>query len=118
MGSTAASVMQPHECGEAFRLRVAVGVEVEMAGKSLAARVKKVRGLVDALGPALRYRKLHGVLNALEMQVEDGNYQRHAVARLCEALLATAALYEIPEDLGGQLEEAACAVVSLVEDGR
>ena len=89
-----------------------------MSDKSLAARVKKVRGLVDSLGPAIRYRKLHGILNALEMQVEDGNHERHAVARLCEALLAASALYEIPEDLGGQLEEAACAIVSLAEDGR
>jgi hypothetical protein len=89
-----------------------------MAGKSLTARVGKVRALVDSLGPPITVRKLHGILNALEMQVEDGNYQRHAVVRLCEALLATARLYTIPEHLAGQLEEAACSVVTLVEDRR
>ena len=89
-----------------------------MAGKSLMARVNKLRELVDSLGPAVAFRKLRGVLNALEMQVEDGNYQRHAVTRLCEALLATAELYDIPERLAGQLEQAACAVITLVEDRR
>jgi hypothetical protein len=89
-----------------------------MAGKSVMTRVKKVRELVDSLGPAVAFRKLHGVLNALEMQVDDGNYQRHAVTRLCEALLATVELYDIPVALAGQLEEAAGALVTLVEDRR
>ena len=44
-----------------------------MAGKSLTARVKKVRDLVDSLGWAVAFRKLHAILNALEMQVEDGD---------------------------------------------
>jgi hypothetical protein len=74
--------------------------------------------LVDALGPALLYRKLRGILNALEMQVEDGHYQRHGVTRLCEAFLATRELYDIPEDLAKKLEEEVLAIVSLVEDGR
>jgi hypothetical protein len=89
-----------------------------MADKTLVARVNKVRELVDLLGPAATFRKMHGVLGALEMQVEDGNYRRHAVTRLCEALLATAELYDIPEGLCGRLEEAACAVVTWVEDRR
>jgi hypothetical protein len=89
-----------------------------MAGESLAARVKKVRATVDSLGPAIAFRKLHGILNALEIQIEDGDYQHQAVTRLCEALLATAELYDIPEDLAGKLEAAVCSVVSLVEDGR
>jgi hypothetical protein len=61
---------------------------------------------------------MHAILNALEMQIEDGDYQRHAVARLCEALLATRELYDIPEEIETDLEEAACDVVSLVEDRR
>lgn len=40
------------------------------------------------------------------------------MTRLCEALLATAQLYDIPEEVAGKLEEAACAVVALVEDRR
>lgn len=89
-----------------------------MAGKSLTTRVKTVRTLIDSLGSALAYRKLHGVLNALEMQVEDEDYKRHAVTRLCEALLATAEMYNIPESLARRLEEAVCTVVTLVEDKR
>jgi hypothetical protein len=89
-----------------------------MADKFLHSRVKKVREIVDSLGKATTFPKLHAVLNALEMQIEGGHYQHHAVTRLCEALLATAELYDIPERLGMKLEEAACAVVSLVEDRR
>jgi hypothetical protein len=80
--------------------------------------VQKVRRVLEALGPAAGFRKLHGILNALEMQVEDGHYQRHAVTRLCEAFLATRELYSIPHATSDQLEELACAVVSLVEDRR
>jgi hypothetical protein len=89
-----------------------------VSGKSVAARVKKLRQLVDSLGTAVAFRKLHGILDAMEMQVDDGNYRRHAVTRLCEALLATAELYDIPEAIARQIEEAACALVTLVEDGR
>jgi hypothetical protein len=86
-----------------------------MAGKSLMVKVKKLRAVVEALGPPIAFRKLNGILNALEMQVEDGKYQRHAVVRLCEALLATRELYDIPEDVANQLEEAACAVADQAE---
>jgi hypothetical protein len=89
-----------------------------VTGKSVMARVKKLRQLVDSLGTAVTFRKLHGILDALEMQVDDGNYRRHAVTRLCEALLATAELYDIPEGIAGQIETMTCALVTLVEDGR
>ena len=89
-----------------------------MAGKSVTARVKKLRQVVDSLGAAAAFRKIHVILDALEVQIDDGNFQRHAVTRLCEALLATAELYEVPERLARQLEDAACAVVTLVEDRR
>jgi len=85
--------------------------------KSAMARVKKLRQLVDALGTARAYRKLHGILDALELQVDDGNYRSHAVTRLCEAFLATAELYDIPEAAARRMEGAACALVTLVEDG-
>lgn len=62
--------------------------------------------------------KLHSILSVLEMQVSDGHYRRHAMTRLCEALLATAELYDIPEENAGRLEGATCAVVALVEDRR
>ncbi len=86
--------------------------------KSVKSGVKRLREAVDSLGRPVEFRKLQAVLNALELQVEDGHYQHHAVIRLCEALLATAQLYNVPDELAGILEEAACAVVSLVEDRR
>jgi hypothetical protein len=89
-----------------------------MADKQLMAEVEKLRKQVKALGSVRAFRKLHGVLKALEMQVEDGDYQRHAVARLCEALLATRELYCLPEEAARDLENTACKVVTLVEERR
>ncbi len=86
--------------------------------RSALARVKKLRQFVDALGPPRAYRKLHGILDALESQLDDGNYSRHAVMRLCEAFLATAELYDIPEAPANRMEDAACALVTLVEERR
>ena len=91
---------------------------LEEERRKLTAAIGKLQNLVDALGSVVGFRKLYGVLNALEMQIEDGNYRRCAVTRLCEALVATVALYDIPAALAGQLEEAACAVATLVEDRR
>jgi hypothetical protein len=89
-----------------------------MARKSLKSEVKRLREAVDSLGTPVEFRKLQAILNALELQVDDGRYERHAVTRLCEALLATAQSYSVPEELAGKLEEAACAVVTLAEDRR
>jgi len=91
-------------------------LQIEEERQKLTARVRKVRKLVDALGPVVAFRQLHGILNALEMQVEDGNYHRRAVARLCEALLATAELYHIPKFLTKQLEEAIRSVKGDIQD--
>ena len=89
-----------------------------MARNSVKSGVKRLREAVDSLGTPVEFHKLQAVLKALELQVDDGHYQRHAVNRLCEALLATAQLYDLPEELAGELEEAACVVVALVEDRR
>ena len=94
------------------------GSSPAMAGTSITAKVKKLRQVVDSLGTAAAFGKIQVILEALEMQVDDGNFQRRAVTRLCEALLATAELYDVPEHLARQLEEATCAVVTLVEDRR
>ncbi len=84
------------------------------ANKALEA-VVQLRQYVESLGPPIYYRKLNGILNALEMQVEDGRYDRHAVTRLCEALLASAAAHEMPEGSTPRLEQLAAAVVHTVE---
>ena len=80
--------------------------------------VRSMRQCVESFGPPIAYRKLHGILNALEMQVEDGNYNRHAVVRLCEACLATAELYSLPDGLPEQFESLTLRIVALVEDRR
>ena len=63
-----------------------------MARKSVTARVKKLRRVVDSLGAPAAFRKIHVILEASEMQVDDGNFQRHAVTRLCEALFGGCAV--------------------------
>lgn len=86
-----------------------------MVDTQVLAQVKQARDLLESLGPPIVFRKMVGILNALEMQVEDGQYQQHAVVRLCEALLATAELYDIPEPGATRLEELASGVIDLVE---
>ena len=86
-----------------------------MAQNPVQAAVQPIRQLLKSLGRPAAFRKLHGILNALEMQVEDGRFQKHAVARLCEALLATAELYPIDEEVARKLEQLSCAVVELVQ---
>src|SRR5258708_3657770 len=89
-----------------------------MSTAFLTPQVKKVREIVESLGPPIDYRKLHGIVNALMMQVEDGCYDDDAVTLLCQALLASAETYEIPGATFDRLEAAACIVVTLVEDRR
>ncbi len=38
-----------------------------VSDKSVVARVKKLRQLVDSLGTAVAFRKLHGILDAMEV---------------------------------------------------
>ena len=86
-----------------------------MARNQLFLALKPIQKLIASLGPPIAFRKLNGILAALEIQVEDGHFQRHAVARLCEALLATRELYEIGEDATDRLEQLVCKVIELAE---
>ena len=57
-----------------------------MAGTTTIGKVKELRPLVDSLGAEIEVRKVESILNAVELQVDDGNYHRYAVnrcARLC-----------------------------------
>ena len=85
-----------------------------MARTQIKGRVKQIREQLETLRPARAFRKLFAIMNALEIQVEDGHYQRHAVERLCEALLATRELYDVPDDTAQRLEDLACEVVDHV----
>ena len=57
--------------------------------------LQEVRRVVEQLGPAILFRKLYGVLNAIEMQIEDGNYRSEALIRLGEALREVAVFYGV-----------------------
>ena len=85
--------------------------------KVLHEKVKRIRRFVESWGPLILVRKMNGILNALEMQVEDGKYQREAVVRLGEALLATTELYEIEGERLAKLEEMVGEMIVLVNSG-
>jgi hypothetical protein len=55
--------------------------------------LQRVRRIAESLGPSILYRKLFGILNAIEMQIEDGQFRLQAVHRLGEALMETASFY-------------------------
>lgn len=73
-----------------------------------------MRNCVGNFGEPIVYRKLNGILNALGMQVEDDIYSSSGVVRLCEALLATAELYELPIEGAEELEKLTIAVIQFV----
>ena len=78
--------------------------------------MKPISDLLKSLGPTIRFRKLHGIANALEMQIEDRNFHKHAVTRLGEAMLATAELYGIDEQAFSRLEGLVCKLIDLAQD--
>jgi hypothetical protein len=55
----------------------------------------EVRRLIGQLGLAYQFRKMHGILNAIEIQIEDGEYRPEAIVRLGEALYETAEFYGV-----------------------
>ena len=53
------------------------------------AHLKPIRAAIEQLGlPPIRLRKLNGILNALEMQIEDGGDSPEVNAHLLAALRA------------------------------
>jgi len=70
--------------------------------------LEKVRRLIDSFDlPLIKARKFNGILNALEMQIEDFEYIDEVVKALDKALLALAGGYaseaqytELEETLG------------------
>lgn len=65
----------------------------------------EVRHVVEQLGPAILFRKLYGLLNAIEMQIEDGRYRPSAIHSLGEALRETAVLYGVDSAAQSLLEQ-------------
>ena len=55
-----------------------------------------VRNAIDSAGlPLLKERKLNGILNAIEMQIEDYDYDDDVVEALVRALVSLAERYEL-----------------------
>src|SRR6266487_5451825 len=56
-----------------------------------------VRAVVASFGAPIAFRKLYGILNAMEMHVEETPYSVEALQHLGKALEATARLYRIDQ---------------------
>jgi len=68
--------------------------------------LKKVRSVIGSFGPPMALRKFYGVLNAIEMQIEDDHYSVEAVQYLGKALGAIAMLYRLDMVKRAQLVKA------------
>ena len=73
--------------------------------------LQAVRRIAESLGPPILYRKLFGVLNAIEMQIEDGQFRMQAVLRLGEALMETATFYGLNPAVTSKLAQEMAALV-------
>src|SRR5215510_16218082 len=65
-----------------------------------------VRAVVASFGAPISFRKLYGILNAMEMHVEETPYSVEALQHLGEALEATARLYQIDQQQSTKLTRA------------
>src|SRR6266487_7038227 len=74
-----------------------------------------VRAVVASFGVPLAFRKLYGLLNAMEMHVEETPYSVEALQYLGKALEATARLYQVDQPKRIQLETALATFLRKVE---
>ena len=80
--------------------------------------LEKVREVTASFGlPLKRARKFNGVFNAIEMQIEDGEYSADAVKALDQALLALAR-WCVPEAEYPRLENGVVEFERKLERGR
>ena len=74
-----------------------------------------VRAVVASFGAPIAFRKLYGILNAMEMHVEETPYSVEALQHLGKALEATVRLYRIDQQKSTQLERALATCLRKVE---
>ncbi len=67
--------------------------------------LSEVKSVVGSFGMHLSFRKLHGILNAIGMQIEDYEYSIEAVRHLGKALDETAILYQVHKQDRAKLVE-------------
>jgi hypothetical protein len=74
-----------------------------------------VPAVVASFGAPLLFRKLYGILNAIEMHVEETPCSVEALQHLGKALEATARLYQIDQQKHTQLARALAIFLRKVE---
>jgi hypothetical protein len=74
--------------------------------------LEAVRAVVASFGAPLLFRKLYGILNAMEMHVEETPYSVEALQHLGKALEATARLYQVDRQGQTRLDRAVTAFLS------
>ncbi|HEY5870986.1 MAG TPA: hypothetical protein VI542_36355 [Candidatus Tectomicrobia bacterium] len=74
-----------------------------------------VRAVVASFGAPIVFRKLYGILNAMEMHVEETPYSGEALQHLGKALEATARLYRIDQQRHTQLARGLATFLRTVE---
>jgi len=74
-----------------------------------------VRAVVALFGAPVAFRKLYGILNAMEMHVEESPYSVEALQHLGQALEATARLYRLNQQQHAQLARALVTFLRTVE---
>ena len=74
-----------------------------------------VRAVVGSFGAPLLFKKCYGILNAMEMHIEETPYSVEALQHLGKALEATARLYQIDQQKHIQLTRALATFFRTVE---
>jgi hypothetical protein len=74
-----------------------------------------VRAVVASFGAPLVFRKIYGILNAMEMHVEETPYSVEALQHLGKALEATTRLYRIDQQQSTTLTRALATFLRKVE---
>ena len=77
--------------------------------------IDAVRSVVASFGAPIAFRKLYGILNAMEMHVEETPYSVEALQHLGKALEVTARLYQVDQPKRTQLEKALATFLRKVE---
>jgi hypothetical protein len=77
--------------------------------------LENIRAVVASFGASLTFRKLYGILNAMEMHVEETPYSVEALQHLGKALEATARLYRVDQQKSTQLASALAIFLCTVE---
>ncbi|HEV3260999.1 MAG TPA: hypothetical protein VG013_29375 [Gemmataceae bacterium] len=79
------------------------------------AALQEIRAIVEALGPPILFRKMNGVFNAIEMQIEDYQYRQEVLEALGQALLETAIFYRLDARVSSRLQAAYASFLRKME---